>query len=640
MAAPQNLGGEHSLQLPSVHRAPLVSAAGSRPHLSRRSASLHLDSLLPKQRRAQKAAAASGVLAVILASLAVVYLMLICMRQVSGAARAMRESHRLRLLAGSSPDDDRESCLASTLAEVEEEEQGEEEEGAGDQAGALAPADAQAASPANWRHVPPEVESQIIEALEMLAEPLVVLRRLLPVLRPSHAMSVSWVVGRLLCLELSAFALAPHSLEPLKTEVAHAYVKFVNELLTTTSDFARQAELQFWQAELTVTQVMIGKIAGPPSVPQRLAPDTYTSFMIVQQQLCRLQYCLILQVLETAEALKVADPSPASDDRVFFQLHALNELYQTRLSQVLSRATSRFWISHHQATTFPNYFFDPHIEQAARQAQQGTVRAQRRALVAAAEKYYQFSGFQLARSQASALGSSEQQELHEQQQQMSEEAGLHGPQLSGDTETVKTQSFEAAQGEQLQTSVYQHYSASAFLGLTEQGTGVPAATPVPSSSSSEKHISWMYQREVPFLQAGSSRSRAAQSWFAAPPAPPDDGTVPESQFSWIYEAEMTFSEVGSSQSRLARGWFASTAPSPDDATASPASAAAKAGGQAPSASGVSEGSKAAGRTEQQLTTDSGGAAGADLGEEAELLGLIEDTLSIGSFSEDQQIGDD
>ncbi|KAL8445008.1 hypothetical protein Emag_005242 [Eimeria magna] len=592
--------GEHSLELPSGPSGPLLSTASrSLPHPKKRSATPQYVALFSKQRHAkQKALAASGVLAVILASLALVYLTLMCLRHMSGAHEV--NGHRLRFLASSSPPDDSESCLAS-LAEGEEQEQGEEG-GAAVQEGASEAPTPEVVTGHNWRGLPPAVEEQVRDSLALLAEPLIIMRRLLPVLRPTHAMSLTWVLGRMVCLELSAFALAPASLELLKAEIARAYAEFIEELLTT-GDFARQAEARVWENELRIVQVMVTRLAWSPRAPQRLAPGTYISFMIIQRQLCRLQYSMVLQLLERVEALKAADSSLESDDHVFFQMQPLNELYRSRLLQILHRASSRFWIAYQQTKVFPSYFFDAEIEKSAREAQLGTIRAQREALVSAVLKYAKPEGPPFASSAVShSLHSPEipfqPQEHHQQQEQTSGDTGLPLPQLSEEAESFQTQHAYHPEGEQLQTSLYQHYSPSAFSQLAQQDVGAPAATPVPLSS--ESHFSWMYEVEAPSLMVESSRHLLPQSQYASSSAPPDDAAAPA------------------------------------------VSAAAASVGQQPSVGAVPAAIEAAESTEQPLTTDTEGAS-TDLGEDmdaVELLQLIEQTVGLGLSSEEQETGDE
>ncbi|KAL8445443.1 hypothetical protein Emed_005586 [Eimeria media] len=617
MAASQELEGDHSLELHSNQGGPPLSTVRSRFHFKKKSTSLQFDGLFPKQRNVQKALGASGVLTALLASLALIYMMLTCLRHVSGAGEV--SGHRLRFLAsGSPPDDDREPCLAS-LAEEEQEqeqeqEQGEEEEGAGAQEGAAAAPTPTVARQPSWRNLPPVIEQELRETLVLLEEPLVIMRRLLPLLSPAHTMSTTWVLGRLLCLEMSAFALAPTSLEPLKTQVARAYCSFIQEVLTT-ADVVRQANVRMWAVELRVLQVMIWNLKATPKAPQRLAATTYISFIVIQRQLCRLQYCMILQLLERVEAIKLVDPTFESDDIVFFNLQPLNELYRTRLTQIVHRATSRFWLSFQQTKMYPSYFFDAETEKMAREAHLGTVRAQRKAIVSAVWNHTRPAGSQLTPStlafsqelsdilfqqqelqqQQQELQQQQQQQEFQQQQQTSGVAGLRLTQLSADAEPFQMPHVQALESEQLQTGFYEHhYPSSSSYRLTQQDIGLSAATPEPLTS--------------------------------------------ESLFSWMYAGDVPFPVAESSGQSLPRSRFAPSSASPDDASTSSASA----GGQPLSVSVASEATAAAERTEQQFASDRG-AVRADLDEDEEaeeLLQLIQQTVNMGLFSEDQETGNE
>ncbi|KAL8273967.1 hypothetical protein Esti_002146 [Eimeria stiedai] len=620
MAASQEPEGEHSLELPVGHRGPLVSASRSRPHLNKRSAIFHFDTLFPGQWHAQEAVAASGVLAVIIASLALLYLMVTCVRHVSGPREVTGQ--RLRYLARKFPHDEDESCLESLLAEGEEQEQGEDG-GAGAQEGVTAAVSPHVVEQGSWRHLPLISEEKLKEALELLREPLVIVRRLLPVLKPEHTMSLTWVLGRLLCLELSALAIVPYSSEHLRAQVAQEYVAFIEELLTT-GDFEREEEANNWEFHLRVVQVMIKRLAESSRPTEKLTRALYISFIVTQRNLCRLHYCLILQLLESVEAFKTEHPSKDPEDLVSFILHPLNELYRTRLLQILHRVTSRFWLSFHQVRRFPSYFFDEQAEEVARMTQAPSeVPSQQQGLfyqqqqqtsgdtvvlppqllddVAAfqTQPFETHEGEPLETSLYQHYSSpSQQQQLNQQQQQTSGDTTLPPPQLMGDTETFQSQTVVEYEGEQRETSLHQYSFSSASPGLTQRDTDFRAPTPVPLFPSSENQFSWMYGLEMPLPDSNSSRRGLPREWYASSPA------------------------------------------SPDAANAPPASAEAAAVEQPSSVSGVF------GTSEQTESTGDQPArareeADADAGEDSdavELLQLIERTVRLGLFPEDQETG--
>ncbi|KAL8438213.1 hypothetical protein ACSSS7_000350 [Eimeria intestinalis] len=309
--------------------------------------------------RSPKALALRGksAFAVVLAALALTYLLVACVRQLSQNLRITGEE--LRHLASNFPNEEREGdqCPApsgdgeqtSVTSTTEGDSSGESSEAGAAQpeqmgAAALPPA----GSPVQTRRCLPALTQALVQrTLLLLRRPAEVMAPILPLLRPYQSLSLIRTLCKIAAAELSAFSTVPPSLQPLRQQAAAVYVCLIHEALNTEAT-ELEADLRGWREGMEVMQVMLQRLANTPPESERLSILSYTMIMECQQ---RVSHWMLSQVLECAHnvaQLAAAGSAVDLEQGVAQQLQVLNALCATRLRQILNGTTTRYWIQRQQ----------------------------------------------------------------------------------------------------------------------------------------------------------------------------------------------------------------------------------------------------------------------------------------------------
>ncbi|KAL8448119.1 hypothetical protein Emed_003989 [Eimeria media] len=295
----------------------------------------------------------TSVLALVLAALALTYLLVTCMRHASKAYRV--SSQPLRLLASRFPDGDEEACPGPSGDDEYETGEAETEvpapEGA---AGGAMPGDSSApsaapASPAaqTRRHLPIVVHNLVARTLLLMEQPAAFLIPLIPILRPDHSLALVRDLARIASLELSAFSTIPPALQPLRERVAQVYVDLIEEVLNVEPT-AGEAVVMGWNAHMRSLQLLLQRLAQVPRETEKIGLEYYVNAMTNQQRLCHWMFSQVLYTAENIQQIKFADPTANSDEEVSKQLGILTSLYVARLHQILRSVTLRYWLEKQQ----------------------------------------------------------------------------------------------------------------------------------------------------------------------------------------------------------------------------------------------------------------------------------------------------
>ncbi|KAL8448118.1 hypothetical protein Emed_003988 [Eimeria media] len=295
----------------------------------------------------------TSVLALVLAALALTYLLVTCMRHASKAYRV--SSQPLRILASGSPDGNEEHCPGSSGDDEyetgEAETEGPAPEGA---AGEAMPGDSSApsaapASPAaqTRRHLPIVVHNLVARTLLLMEQPAALLIPLIPILRPDHSLALVRDLVRIAALELSAFSTIPPALQPLRERVAQVYVDLIEEVLNVEPT-AGEAVVMGWSAHMRSLQLLLQRLAQVPPETETIGPEHYANAMTNQQRLCHWMFSQVLYTAENIQQIKSSDPTTNSDEELSTQLRILTSLYVARLHQILRSVTLRYWLEKQQ----------------------------------------------------------------------------------------------------------------------------------------------------------------------------------------------------------------------------------------------------------------------------------------------------
>ncbi|KAL8427243.1 hypothetical protein ACSSS7_007804 [Eimeria intestinalis] len=328
------------------HHASIVKAVGD---LDREGSFVGFNDLLFRHRHLHKAPAGISVLAVVLAALALTYLLVTCMGRLSRGFKL--GSQQSRLLASNSPSENEEACL---------EPPGNGYQGAGIASGeGAAPEGAVAAetpgepggagtalaAPAGpmRRHLPPGLLTLVGRTIHLLEEPAHVLTSLISSLGPEHSLNLVQILCKIAILEISAFATVPLCLQPLRQRVAHVYIELIEHVLSTAST-AEVASQRDWGSHLRHMQVLLEGLAHIPPETENLTSGNYLTIMEIQQQLCHWTLSQLLKVFYIIGQVKTVYPTEASDKIASQQGSVLSSLFIARRLQVLHSATLRYWL--------------------------------------------------------------------------------------------------------------------------------------------------------------------------------------------------------------------------------------------------------------------------------------------------------
>ncbi|KAL8448117.1 hypothetical protein Emed_003987 [Eimeria media] len=351
MAAPWRPEGGSHFPIGRINEAQQAKPTGSQ---TTEGITIRQHDLLLRHRlhHAQRALGGASVLALVLAALALTYLMVTCMRHLSRGFKFSNQQSRL--LASNYPDEDEGSCQAPLGDEEEETEaedaEGLEPEGAAaaalpEEVGAYGPAPAVPAGQTR-RILPGSIQTRVGRTIMLLEQPVTALTSLIPLLRPDHCLGTVRVLCRIAVLELSAFATVPQVLQPLRQRVAQTYVNLIEQVLTTEPT-AAEAFHQDWTSTLRAMQLLLQRIAQTPPETERLPGNRYRLMMENQRRVCHWMITQVLHVLQTIKDVKTQDPTPRSNETVFHRRRALHSLFLTRRIQVLRYITLRYWLEQH-----------------------------------------------------------------------------------------------------------------------------------------------------------------------------------------------------------------------------------------------------------------------------------------------------
>ncbi|KAL8445442.1 hypothetical protein Emed_005585 [Eimeria media] len=374
---------EDGTQLPSLFRrnVPTVKAVGDLDtEGSSGSTSVGLNDLLLTHRQAHRALAGTSVLALVVAAVALTYLMVTCMRHLSRGFKFSNQQSRH--LASNFPDEEGEACQGppgddGELETEAEDAEGVEPEGAAaaplpeEQLGALGPAPAAPAG--QTRRVLPPVTLGLVERTMLLLEqPVAILTPLIPILRPDQSLALVRNLARLAVLELSAFASVPPCLQPVRQRVTQAYVDLIQYVLTEepTSTMALQKK---WNTSLRNLQLLLERIAGVPPETENLTVDNYRLIIENQQRLCHWTSSQVLNIMHAIAEVKTDDPTQDSDDAVLPLDRVLTSLFTVRRLQVLNNFHLRGWLKCHQRSIATPVIFTRDLLNKARFTPMGNI---------------------------------------------------------------------------------------------------------------------------------------------------------------------------------------------------------------------------------------------------------------------------
>ncbi|KAL8448115.1 hypothetical protein Emed_003985 [Eimeria media] len=334
------------------------------------------DLLLRHRLRAHRALPGTSVLALVLVTLALTYLMVTCMRHLSTGF--MISSHHSRHLASNFPDENAGACQGPP-GDEEREQGADAAEGAGvAPEGAAAPAlpgelgaphGPAPAVPAGQprRILPPQIQDRVGRTLLLLEQPVQVVTPLIPRLRPDHCLAVVRTLCRLAVLELSGFATVPACLQPLRQRVAQAYVNLIEGVLTRDQT-AAEAVRRDWGENLRSMQMLLRRIALTPLETERLPPQHYRMTMENHQRACHWAVTQILKILDIIKNIKEQDTTPLGDEAVFQQRNVLVSLFVARRFQILRCVTLRYWLVHQHKHFDATLIYDGVVLNQARHA--------------------------------------------------------------------------------------------------------------------------------------------------------------------------------------------------------------------------------------------------------------------------------
>ncbi|KAL8273968.1 hypothetical protein Esti_002147 [Eimeria stiedai] len=346
---------EAGVQFPSSfkHAAPTVKAIGyPNTEDTFQSSSVGSNCLLFKHPHGHRALAGTSALTLVLAALALTYMLVTCVRHLSKSFTF--SSQQSRLLASNFPHEDKEACPASS-GDGEQEIGSDDTEGL---EGAAAPAvsvagDLGAPGPApaapagqTCRRLPREIRIVVGRTLLLLQQPVAVLTPLVPILRPDHCLTIVRSVCSVAALEMSAFSTVPPCLQPLRQQAAHAYIGLIERVLVEEPT-AGLAVSKGWDRHLRLVQMLLQKLAQIPPETEQISRARYLVMMTEQQQICHWTLSQMLHVLQTIKEIKTQCPTSFSDEAVFDLKGILTSLFMARRRQVLQSVSLRYWLETH-----------------------------------------------------------------------------------------------------------------------------------------------------------------------------------------------------------------------------------------------------------------------------------------------------
>ncbi|KAL8438933.1 hypothetical protein Efla_006681 [Eimeria flavescens] len=351
------------------------------------------------------------VLAALVVSLAVAYVLLTCMRQLFSSFKL--NGRQQRLLASNFPSDGAESCslpegggeeanppaseeegagsevYGAPAAEQEEEEAagggaaaaagdggggrggGEEEEEEEELEGAVGGAPPHRPN----RVLPPELLAAAEEALQMMEQAVAAFRGVMRVISPLHALASARALGRFLLFEASAFSTLPPTLQPARARAVQAFADLINELVNT-GPTAFHARERSWAAYLLTLRTLLERVAVANPCSEKVSLHTYVNLSKDNIQLSSWAFANVIQSLNFMQQVSRPHRTFISNDLVYSRIQMLNALQTVRRAQVLNHSLLRFCIETQQSKIWSGFAFDKTMLQRAKSANLGTVEDQ------------------------------------------------------------------------------------------------------------------------------------------------------------------------------------------------------------------------------------------------------------------------
>ncbi|KAL8438211.1 hypothetical protein ACSSS7_000348 [Eimeria intestinalis] len=426
-------GLEGDLQKPSS----LVDAAltvKEKTGLNTQARSTRSNDPLFRHQHARRELGGRSALAIVLAALALTYLLATCMRRLSKNLKG--SSQQLRQLASDFPgeDEDGNQCPKPSGDGVQESATSIPEGDASDAAeppGAAAAAQPEEMGAADLppegtpvqtrRCLPAATQTLVEKTVLLLQRPAEVVKPLLPLMPPERYLSLLKILCKFAAGELSAFATAPSPLQPLRQQAAALYVGLIDEALNTEAT-AQQADRRGWRRELESLLVLLQGLAKPSPETETIPAKEYSMIMECQQ---RVAHYAISQVLHSTDMLThIVNTGHAVEAKqaLFKQLQVLGTLCRARLLQILNGATTRFWLQKQQTIKGVTVVYLPHDLTEARFQKPGTTVERIEAITAA---ILAAGGLPTSQWAPLPLTKDEQQQLPQEHQDLSQQ--VHQP---------------------------------------------------------------------------------------------------------------------------------------------------------------------------------------------------------------------
>ncbi|KAL8439793.1 hypothetical protein Efla_006707 [Eimeria flavescens] len=341
------------------------------------------------------------VLAALVVSLSVVYLLLTCMRHLFSSFKL--NGPQQRLLASNFPSEEAEGCsLPEGGGEETDPPESEEEEGAvggapgapaaeqevegaagGGRAAAaggggeeeLEGASGGAAPHRAFRVLPAELHAAAEEALQLIEQTVATFRDVMRYLTPVHALANAMTLGRIIAFEASAFATLPAALQPARARAVQACVDVIDELLSNERT-ASQANERNWRPYLLTVRTLLERVAAAPPTTGKVSPYIYRKVHSKNIQLSSWALGNAMQAFNYMGQISRPRRTPTSNNEVFAQIQMLNALQQARRDQILKHALLRFWIDLQQSKVSSGFAYNKITLQRATTAKLGTLEDQ------------------------------------------------------------------------------------------------------------------------------------------------------------------------------------------------------------------------------------------------------------------------
>ncbi|KAL8448124.1 hypothetical protein Emed_003994 [Eimeria media] len=317
----------------------------------------------------RRALKGNSAVAVVLATLALTYLLVTCMLHLSKSLSI--SSHHVRLLASKFPDEDEDGDTCPAPPGDDEEEAFasstlEGEAGLAELAGALGAAQLdQMGTPApadplvqSRRRLPAVTQALVEKTLRLLRQPAAVVTPILELMRPDQCLSLVRTLCSIAAVELSAFSTVPPPLQPIRQQAAATYVALINQVLSIGAT-AREVQVIGWRSDMRAMQRLLLRLADIPPENEKLPTQYYSMIMECQQRVSHWMITQVLHVVHNIARSVTPGYTPDPHEANFHQLQVLSALNVARLHQILNSATTRYWLQRHHSKLSVTVVYSP-----------------------------------------------------------------------------------------------------------------------------------------------------------------------------------------------------------------------------------------------------------------------------------------